>query len=157
MKPSEKLQQIRRKVESTLADNKDLDFLLKEIPMQIEKRTRLGKGVSDTGELIKLNPLSEGYVKQRKKGKLSSLTSPKKSNLTRTGEMLSSIFGIRRGTIFTFFFGGTREDGESNNNVARYAREKGRPFFDLSTSERNGLQRKISKVIKESIKKLFDK
>lgn len=156
MKPSEKLKQIKRQVEATLGDNKDFDFLLTEIPAQIEKRTRLGKGVSEGGELEKLKPLSEKYVKFRK-GKVSGLTSPKKSNLTFTGQMLSAIKGVRNGTLFTFFFTGKRDDGKSNAEIAQYAREKGRPFFNLSNSERNGLQRKISKIIKESIKKLFDK
>lgn len=156
MKPSEKLKQIKKQVESTLGDNKDFDFLLAEIPAIIERRTRLGKGVSEGGDLSKLKPLSEKYVKFRK-GKVSELTSPKKSNLTFTGQMLSAIKGIRNGSLFTFFFSGKRDDGLNNSDIARYNKEKGRPFFDLSTSERNGLQRKISKIIKESIKKLFDK
>lgn len=213
MKPSEKLKQIRKKVESTLGDNKDFDFLLTEIPAQIEKRTRLGKGVSESGELEKIKPLSEGYVLARKGykagevrfiavkkltvkqskalnkriikknqsskgvftslkggyGKLkkvrfkakglpvmSELTNPKKSNLTLTGQMLSAIRGIRNGTKFIFTFAGTRDDGKTNSQIAQYARENGRPFFSLSKSEQNGLQRKISKIIKESIKKLFD-
>ena len=158
MKPSEKLKQIRKQVEATLGDNKDFDFLLTEIPNQIEKRTRLGKGVSDNGKLEKLKKLtSKQYIDRRKKSNLSPLTSPGKSNLTFTGQMLSAIKGIRNGTTFTFFFAGTRDDGKTNSQIAQYARENGRHFFALSKSEQNGLQRKISKIIKESIKKLFDK
>jgi len=157
MKASDKLKQMKKDIENGLENNPDLDFILKDIPELIERRTRLGKGVDKSGGLVKLKPLSEKYIEQRKKTNLSELTTAKRSNLTRTGEMLSSIFGSRDGTIFTFFFAGSRSDGYNNSEIAVFARKNGRPFFDLSTSERNGLSRKISKVIKESIKKVFDK
>lgn len=155
-KPQDRLRKLAQEVEKGLATNKDLNFILKDIPQQIEKRTRLGKGVDEGGSLFKLPALSDKYVDRRKKSQLSSDTTPKRSNLTFTGRLLSSIIGIRKGTLFTFTFNDNRPDGVSNNDLSRWQAEKGRRFFDLSASERVGLSRKISKVIKESIKKLFD-
>jgi hypothetical protein len=156
MKASEKLAQLKMKVTQKLLDGGEFDFIIKEVSTQIQKRTRLGKGVNDSGELKTLNKLSDKYVNQRKKLQLDSRTTPKKSNLTRTGQMLDAIQGIRNGSLFTFSFKESRDDGEKNSDVAKWAREKGRRFFDLSKSERVGLSRKISQVIKKKIKELFN-
>lgn len=156
-KAAERLRKIAQEVEKGLATNRDLNFILTEIPNQIEKRTRLGKGVDDNGSLFKLPALDDKYVDRRKKASLSPDTTPKRSNLTFTGKLLSAIVGVRRGTLFTFTFTENRGDGVSNNDLSKWQAEKGRRFFDLSSTERVGLSRKISKIIKESIKKLFDK
>lgn len=157
MSVAEQLKALKKKVEDGLDKNPDLDFILEEVPRIIRVRTRLGKGV-DKGNISKLNPLSEKYIEKRKKGKLSAETKPKKSNLTFTGQMLDAIVGVRKGTHFIFSFKGSRGDSDkTNDDLAKYAREKGRPFFELSESERKGLSRKITTIIKESIKKLVDK
>ena len=179
----EVIDKIKRDIEAGLKDNKELDFILKEVPEQIEKRTRLGKGTVDGGANEKLKPLSPSYIMAREgfkvgevhfnaktkksvkkvkfkaKGlpKLSELTTPRKSNLTLTGQLLKSIEGIRKGTLFTFSLKGKRDDGLTNEQVGKYVKEGGRSFFSLSKSEKQGLSRKIAKVIKESVKKAFDK
>lgn len=157
-KPGDRLKKIAKEIEKNLGTNKELDFILEDVPQQIEKRTRLGKGVSESGANEKLAPLtSEKYIDKRKNSpELSSETTAKKSNLTFTGLLLSSIIGKRKSTLFTFFFDENRKDGVSNSDLAKWQALKGRRFFDLSKSERVGLSRKISKVIKASIKKLFD-
>ena len=157
MKASEKLRQLQIKsarVVDDLAKKGDFDFLLKDIPEQIRKRTQLGKGVDESGNNIKLNPLTELYVERRKKLPLDSNTRPKRSNLTATGQMLRSIFGTRQGTKFIFSFKGKREDGKTNDEVASYAPKLGRPFFNLSNTERNGIQRKIAQLIRNALKNL---
>ena len=156
MKAAEKLAQIQKRIEQQLSRNKDLDFLLKEIPEQIQKRTRLGRGVNESGAIYKFDPLSEKYIDRRKKSSLDPYTKPTRSNLTFTGQMLRSIEGVRRGTLFIFTLGGLRSDGKSNSDLAKWNEEKGRRFFDLSNSERLGLSRQISKILTKSIKKLFD-
>jgi hypothetical protein len=143
-KPSNILKDYAKSVE--MVDPKKFDFLLQEIPRIIKVRTRLGKGL-----LGRLKELSPKYIDARKKDKsLYNETTPKKSNLTRTGEMLNSIIGTRSGTLFTFFFSNTDSDKK-----AYWADETGRPFFDLTPSERNGLQRKISAIIKDTIRQIF--
>lgn len=81
---------------------------------------------------------------------LSSETKPDKSNLTYTGQMLNSIIGIRQGYKLIFSFSNKESDKK-----AFYARENGRPFFGLSASQKNGLQRSIGNVIKEELRKMF--
>ena len=143
-KPSDVLKDYSKAVQ--MVDPSKFDFLLQEIPRIIKVRTRLGKGL-----LGKLKELSPNYIEARKKDKsLYNETTPKKSNLTRTGEMLNSIIGTRSGTLFTFFFSNTDSDKK-----AYWADQTGRPFFDLTPSERNGLQRKISAIIRDTIRQLF--
>lgn len=143
-KPSDILKDYSKAVQ--MVDPSKFDFLLQEIPRIIRVRTRLGKGL-----LGKLKELSPKYIETRKKDKeLYSETTARKSNLTRTGEMLNSIIGTRSGTLFTFFFSNTDSDKK-----AYWADQTGRPFFDLTPSERNGLQRKISAIIRDTIRQLF--
>ena len=143
-KPSDILKDYAKSVE--MIDPSKFDFLLQEIPRIIKVRTRLGKGL-----LGKLKELTPKYVEIRKKDKsLYNETAPKRSNLTRTGEMLNSIIGSRSGSLFTFRFSNTDSDKK-----AYWADQTGRPFFDLTPSERNGLQRKISAIIRDTIRQLF--
>jgi hypothetical protein len=117
----------------------------------IKKRTQLGYGVPSTGASnTKLKPLSEKYIIKRANSDINENTTPKKSNLTFTGDMLNSIMGVQNGLRFIFFFGTTAADDK-----ARWNTEKGRRFFDLSSSERNGLQRQISQIMRESLRALF--
>jgi hypothetical protein len=213
MKASDKLAKIRATVNEELLMEGSLNFIINDVINQIKKRTRLGRGVDESGNLENLKPLTQLTIAQRageiafrknkqtggtftltnskktmfvigketkgrgknrigantkltfktvtvqdkfKAPKLSPLTRPAKSNLTFSGQMLDAIQGIRRGSLFTFTFKESRSDGENNSAIARYAREKGRRFFDLSKSERIGLSRKISQVIKNKIKELFN-
>lgn len=143
-KPSDILKDYAKSVE--MIDPSKFDFLLQEIPRIIKVRTRLGKGL-----LGKLKELTPKYVEIRKKDEsLYNETTPKRSNLTRTGEMLNSIIGSRSGSLFTFRFSNTDSDKK-----AYWADQTGRPFFDLTPSERNGLQRKISAIIRDTIRQLF--
>jgi hypothetical protein len=119
----------------------------------IVKRTRLGYGVSRVRgsnstkaegiEKVKLKPLSPGYVLQRKKSRrLSNLTTAKKSNLTFTGQMLKSmgIIKIKQGQV-VIGPSGSRDDGRTNQEIAGYVTEQGRPFNDLYGLEQDKLTR----------------
>lgn len=165
MKPSDKLKKLSQQTQRFVEKNADrFDFLLTDIPNQIRIRTRLGKGVSGPGaKLEKLKPLTPKYVQYRKdnKGDLKE-TTPKRSGLTATGQMLESIKGTRKGTTFSFFFEGKRSkelggrpSRLTNDEVAGYA-GKLRPFFFLSKPEMNNLIRKVKDEINVRIKKLFD-
>lgn len=84
------------KVVEAIAEGQALRPLGEKIKDRIRIRTRLGKGVESTGAQQKpLKKLSPNYVTERKRlaaaGDLSDKTSPKTSNLTRTGQMLDEL------------------------------------------------------------------
>lgn len=105
------------------------------------KKTKL---TSDGGKLKLISFKAAGLPT------LSSDTKPAKSNLTLTGEMLSSIEGKRNGTLFTFFF-----SNSFSNDKARWAKEGGRPFFGLSESDKKGLTTKISSIFRQILRNNF--
>ena len=81
-----------------LSSAKTLTPIAKQTAEIIRRRTRLGQGVEETGaKKSPLAPLAASTKASRKKkskqGKLSDKTSPNKSNLTESGEMLDSIAG----------------------------------------------------------------
>lgn len=167
---SDILKALSLKVKNITKDEaKSFDFLLDEIPMRIIRRTLLGKDIDNNP----LKKLSKSYIEFRKgnlsfrtsktgvvypikKGSftpptLSSDAKPAKSNLTLTGEMLSSIVGKRSGNIFTFSFG----SNTFANDKARWAKEGGRPFFGLSESDKKGLTTKISSIFRQILRDNF--
>lgn len=124
----------------------------------IARRTRLGFGVKKSGQLRqKLKPLTPKYKDFRKKNKrkLYSLTTPKKSNLTFTGQLLNSLKarseGIGRVTVF---FKGTHKnlDGSKmpNGLLANYVSKK-RPFLGPSNREIQRLKTNIKNRILKSL------
>ena len=58
----------------------------------VVKRTRLGYGASEgINDKFPLKPLSPGYVKHRKNRRPTGPSTPTKSNLTYTGDMLNAV------------------------------------------------------------------
>lgn len=158
MKPSDILKKHAKEVDTIISDEKNakkFSFLLTDIPEIVQRRTRLGKGVLESGELYKLPSLSEGYEKKRAKLKLPPTTKPKKANMTLTGAMLESIKGIREKTRFIFNLEGSDSEGLSNSDKAIWNQMKGRRFFALSNSEKKGLQRKVEAVIRDLLRNIF--
>ncbi len=96
----------------------------------IVKRTRLGYGVSrQFGSKTALKKLSKDYIDSRKKSKsLFELARPSFSNLTRTGQMLSSmaIVNSRNGKVTIGPTGNRSEGKASNAKVAGYQKSKGK-------------------------------
>ena len=127
---------------------------------RIKRRTRLGYGVKDgrrSGKRERLKETKESYRKARardkKRGRLSSTTTVKKSNLTRTGQLLASIRGRSSGTAAIIETKGGRDDGRSNSEVAGYVAENGRPFFELTDKELKGLRNTIKKDLIKRLRK----
>lgn len=110
----------------------------------IVRRTRLGFGVERYGQSrFRLAPLSQGYIYQRERDSdLSSLTTAKRSNLTRTGQMLDSmaVIEVRQGSVVVGPTGG-RDDGVTNMQVAQWVTAQGRPFNFLSRLEQEQIVR----------------
>lgn len=112
----------------------------------IQKRTRLGYGVpagtNGTAERFKLPSLSSRYVDRRKRAKLDEFTTAGRSNLTYTGQLLSSM-SITKESQGSIFIGptGSRREGGTNARVAGFVATGGRPFLSLSRPEAEQLRR----------------
>lgn len=146
---------------------------------EIKRRTRLGYGVPKAGgpkeELKKLSP---SYIMARKaamSGKAefmandkkvsfqastvkplnSSLTSPSKSNLTYTGQMLDSLtYNSSKNSVNITF-----ENPESKQK-AKYAHEEEgnrprRAFLNLSDKEKNLISKEVKQYLLAKVKKLI--
>ena len=112
--------------------NETGDFL----SQQIRIRTRAGRGIAEPeGRPQRLEPLSTQYIGQRRRfranGDLSSQTSPARSNLTLTGQMLDSIdytVDTRRKLITMSF------SNQDAIDKALYVTPN-RPFFNASRGD----------------------
>lgn len=129
----------------------------------IKTRTQLGYGVEKPGSpRSKLQPLKPRTIKQRKrkklKGQLNENTSPAKSNLTETGQLLSSL-GVEKveNNVVTVSPLGSRTDGYTNEEIAQYAadgvpgKRQPRPFISLSDIEMKRLKERIRKDLQLKI------
>lgn len=165
--PSDQLKELVAKVEKTLKkvlkSKSFYDDLGEFVSNQIRKRTRIGKGVSPSGNQTKLNPLKPSTKKYREKYKknLSENTRAGKSNLTATGQLLDSIEykSTNAKTKISFADKRSKElsgaaSTISNSKVAGYVQKAGRRFFGLTTGEQNELKRIIEKKIQEITKRL---
>lgn len=160
-----------------------------EVAKRIVTRTALGKGVAETGgPPVSLSPLSKSYKQQRagkiafatgKNGKvfaydpgrppdLSDLTSPGKSNLTFTRQMLNAVkvvaakvgsvtIGVanssRTQSVRNKFGNFRRKSLLTNRDVAGLVSDK-RPWLDMSGPEMNGFQRLIRERLDAILKRL---
>lgn len=108
-----------------------LEKLAKEAVKNLRARARLGLAVNvDGGPQGKFLPLAPSTVSKRKANpKLSPSTSPKRSNLTDTGQLLDSIEFRIVGQRIEIYLA-----GERNQKVAEYV-SPARPFFHLSATE----------------------
>ena len=116
----------------------------------VKTRTRLGYGVAGekfAGSQQKLESLKSSTVENRKRKTLHPDTSPKKSNLTDTGQLLDSISYEVSGNRITVFLKGQR-----NQTVAEYVSDA-RPFFALSKPEVTRLADLIQKAITTHLSK----
>ena len=109
----------------------------------IVKRTRRGFGVKQSGgNVTRLKALSSSYIKARQsaRSRLSRFTSPSKSNLTFTGQMLSSISVVKtkqsRGQVACTIGASPnrRRDGKTNEEIAALV-SIDRPFLNLGKTE----------------------
>ena len=113
---------------------------------EIQVRTRLGYGVEESkGSQSKLKPLSEDYKIYRKTKQLDSTTSPSKSNLSFTGDMLRSLVAKpETGKVVI------QHNDELSKKKTEWNADKGRVYMNISKTQFNNL----IKFIKEKIKSL---
>jgi len=155
----ELVDKVKKELEKAVASKSFYDEIGKEVSNQIRKRTRLGYGSSPSGQQVKLASLKESTVENRKrtkkKGNLSNLTTPKKSNLTETAQLLDAIEHKSTNQKVTIQFSDRRKDSKiGNKKLAGYVQQAGRRFFDLTTAETSSLKRLVEKKIQELIKRL---
>jgi hypothetical protein len=125
----------------------------------IKLRSRLGHGVpADGQEKARFKPLAESTVKARQRGALHSETTPKRSNLTRSGQLLDSE-GVTKVDAGKVSVGpsGQRSDGKTNEQVAQFVTAAGRAFNHLSKVELKRLQDEVKKLLRETIKRALTK
>lgn len=146
---------LRGAVDQILAANNFRKYL-SELSDDIYKRTRAGYGVARNGAARQsLKPLSQSYKQQRSKSKdlNKSVTSPRKSNLSFTGELLDSISvgRVSNGTG-TIVLEGSRQNGLKNSRLGAYVSDE-RPFLNVSDTEK----KKLIETIRKDLISLFKK
>lgn len=149
-----------------VVDTKQMNALGEYAIQLIAKRTRLGYGVNSAGEkrqrLPALKPITVAIrTAAKKQGRLDERTSPKKSNLTFTGQLIDSL-GIAvsaPGQIIIQPQGYRSDDGEikANLQLARVLAKRGFRFLNISDAEfrqlgnflRDGLTSALTRRLKK--------
>jgi hypothetical protein len=144
-------------------DDRDKYSLGDFIERLIRVRTRLGYGVDQNeGQKTKLKPLKDSTVKTRvnskKRGDLSNETSPKRSNLTASGELLESIVYKLTKLGIKLYIPKTKHKGTdaTNEEIASYMQNgtntaPKRPFFNVSAAEIKQIKRFVQNIIKSKL------
>jgi hypothetical protein len=141
---------------------KDLKILFAQRAADtIYKRTKSGKGLTQNrvsvgnNSLKSIDSLSPGYVEYRKTRILGPFASPRRSNLTFSGELLESIIVKVTGENVTVEIDkGQHYSGISLEELAQRVSDKGRPFFGLADSEVKILEGFVKRTIRDRIRKL---
>lgn len=151
-----KLNKKINKVVGLGTNRKFLQRTIKILEEEIRERTQKGFGNDKfKGKEKPLKPLSDSYVKQRSKGRLASTTSPRKSNLTRSGQMLKSLRGQVNGDKMELVFKDARRNSSrGNSEVAGYAEvDPGeRQFINPTKKEFDKVEEQIAKEIDQIFK-----
>ena len=136
----------------------------KELAQVIVDFIRLRTQEEGQGTKGKLDELDEKYIEQRRKSKrLSSKTTPEKSNATATGQMIDALKGSSTGSTAKVVIkdSGRRKElnggksGLTNNEVRQFFEDNGREFLKLSPEEKNDMVDIATKLIKERLKDLL--
>jgi hypothetical protein len=142
-----------------IAVNKQaMDFLANTAITLIVKRTRLGFGVrTEGGQRYALSSVkwSDRYARLRRTYPLDGTTAPGKHNLTLTGQMLRSV-RILETTKDGVVIGpqGARDDGKTNEDIAKWNAQRGRVFMNLSQNEYGQLVRVFRRKYTALMKRL---
>jgi hypothetical protein len=134
-----------------------IEFAVKEVvklvPEQIRIRTQLGKDLK--GGKIKRLAASTVAYRRRYSDNLDSNTSPGRSNLTATGQLLRAIEAKADKNKIVISLKNKRSrdlsgasSKVSNSEVKDFQEDKGRFFFGLAEFEKNFILREILKVLK---------
>ena len=148
---------VRKAIQRTLGED-ELRMIGEEAIRLIVQRTLQGFGVAeDGGSRERLKPLSPEYVEFRRRysSELSGETSPTKSNLTLSGQMLESmqVLQVGNGRVTVGPKGsrsGPFASDLSNDELARIV-QRVRPFNHLSKQEQDQLLQLVRKRLLERL------
>lgn len=144
------------KAENEIKSAKNMQVITQISVEMIQERVRdRGKGVANRGgNEHNLAPLKPSTIKARSRKKLHPKTSPARSNLTETGQMLDALRakGIRKGVGRITINPKRRGTTITNDEVSFFVSGK-RPFMDLSKSE----LARLTKITAEKTTKLYKK
>ena len=159
-KIGKKLQRAANKISSRSA----MKNLAEDGVELIRKRVRAGRGVKTAGGVEKkFKRLAKSTIESRRRKRLHPKTSPGKSNLTETGQMIDSMKAksAGRGGAKIVFEGTRRSNGKriSNKELASIHDKQGaskkrvkRPFFRFSGKEIKKLTKQVERELKRLIK-----
>lgn len=152
------IRNLRRGVGSSF-DKKFMKSLGELAIKQIVTRTKKGSGVNRTGgDARRLKPLSESYIQHRVRNRfrLDPSTSPRRSNLTFTGQLLRSM-RVKEVSKRKVVWGPNkrrRRGGLTNERLGEIVAEKGRPFNNLSKTDIQILVKRIDKMLNQKLKRI---
>lgn len=159
MKPEELIHNLQVTIDEAI-NKKSLMMVGRFVVEMIRQRTRRGYGVEKIGaRLNRLKKLDKKYVEYRKTQKLHKETSPGKSNLTFTGVLLDSLTVKEtqktkdEGSFVIGANNRARKGGITNDDLAKFVQEQGRPFMGLAKSELDKIDRYINTNISSVIKR----
>lgn len=148
---------VRQAIQRTISED-ELRMIGEEACRLIVARTRQGYGVAeDGGGRERLKPLSPTYIefRERYSSDLSGETSPRKSNLTLSGQMLDSmqVVSVGNGGV-TIGPKGSRSGpfgGDLTNDELARIVQRVRPFNHLSKQEQDQLLQLVRKRLLERL------
>lgn len=126
----------------------------------IRIRTKLGYGVKqENGAKEKLAPLKESTKAARQNKALRGDTTPGKSNLTESGQLLDSIQPMNPATnrVTILPSGGRHGGGISNEDLAKYMTDGApnrakREFMNLSEIEHKQIKKEVEKTFRAIVR-----
>jgi hypothetical protein len=133
--------------------SKAMDEVSELIPAQIRKRTQLGKDLKG-GKIKPIENSTKAYRKRYSKN-LDSNTTPNRSNLTATGQLLNSIESKAKGLVYEITLKDKRSKDlsgstskASNTEIKDFQEKQGRFFWGLTDFEKVFIVRELIKRLK---------
>ena len=161
-----KLNVIMKRISEALFTEDLVKGIGKKAANTIRERTRKGFGLNRKNgrELKKLAPLTETTVRLREEKSLSSETSPGKSNLTESGDMLDDLtYRVEKTAAVVTFKSNEmadravhqeRTDNKGFGGQRLKNKRKARHFMGLSRSEEKDLIEFANREIEKKLNKL---
>lgn len=138
-KLNKKLKKIREGLKGEVLETAE------EASVLIKNRTRNGFGVDDHGKpKKKLKKLSPSYKEARQRDNPPGPTTPAKSNLTYSGDMLDDLEAVKKGNDKAQIRLGTQDSKEKAKHVS-----EDRPFLNLSKDELEEVRKSLSEKLKK--------
>lgn len=149
------IKDLEMKLKQKLINRSFFKSVSKDIREEIQDRVQRGYGVEEHGKSKqKLKRLATSTKIRRKhlkiKGKLSSKTSPTKSNQIETGKMLESLKESANRYGFDIEVRGNRK------KVYEYQEEGGRPWLYLTKEEEKTLDKAVEKGLDDAFDDIFN-